>query len=66
VSVDGHGDSDVAVPDDFADDVRRHAEVEQETHVGVSEVVELHVPEAGDLADRSPATPKVYDSMAVP
>ncbi len=57
MSVDRHGHFDVAVADDVADDLGWDAEVEQERHTGVSEVVKPHLAETGGLADRSPASP---------
>ena len=37
--VDGHGDLDVRVADDLLNHVRRRAEIQQQRHTGVSEIM---------------------------
>jgi hypothetical protein len=42
VSVDRHRDLDRAVADDLTDDVRRHAQVEQERNTGVPKIMKTN------------------------
>ena len=57
-------DANVRVPDDLPDDVRRGADVQEQGHGRVPEVVEPDVPEAVGGTDRIPGAPS--GSIGVP
>jgi hypothetical protein len=54
--VDRHRDLDVTVADDVSHDVRRHAEVEQQRHARVPDVVKADIVEASRFPYPSPFT----------